>query len=408
MKFGKLKTLIAALSATGAVALAPGAFAQDDIKIGGLYILSGSAASYGEFASQGMQLAIDEINEAGGVDGKPLKLLMEDTQGKAATGIQAARKLVYQDDVSVLVGLDSSGVALGLVPVLEELETPLIITHAATPHATGKLCNEYTFRISVNENQNMRAAAELAAKSGAKRWTTIGPDYAFGHESWELFSEYLQEIDPDVEIMTDVAFPRFGAEDFTPFINNIMEHNPDGILISVWGGDMVNFVRQANNLGFFDKGYEILFTVGAATEVLSALGEQMPEGVWVGTRYWYDSHDNDRNKKFVNDYRERYGTVPSYNAEGAYSAVYAIKDAVEKAGSADPKDIAAALVGMTVETPAGPRTFRPGDNQALIGPTWGLTAEMNTEDGIRSLTDVHDFDGESVSLPLERTECKPE
>lgn len=235
MKFGKLKTLIAALSATGAVALAPGAFAQDDIKIGGLYILSGSAASYGEFASQGMQLAIDEINEAGGVDGKPLKLLMEDTQGKAATGIQAARKLVYQDDVSVLVGLDSSGVALGLVPVLEELETPLIITHAATPHATGKLCNEYTFRISVNENQNMRAAAELAAKSGAKRWTTIGPDYAFGHESWELFGEYLQEIDPDVELMTDVAFPRFGAEDFTPFINNIMEHNPDGILISVWG-----------------------------------------------------------------------------------------------------------------------------------------------------------------------------
>lgn len=408
MEFGKLKTLIATLGATGALMLAPGALAQDEIKIGGLYILSGSAASYGEFASQGMQLAIDEINEQGGVNGKPLSLLMEDTQGKAATGIQAARKLVYQDDVSVLVGLDSSGVALGLIPVLEELETPLIITHAATPHATGKLCNEYTFRISVNENQNMRAAAEIAAESGAKRWTTIGPDYAFGHESWELFSEYLKELNPDVEIMTDVAFPRFGAEDFTPFINNIMEHDPDGVLISVWGGDMVNFVRQANNLGFFDKGYEIMFTVGAATEVLSALGEQMPEGVWVGTRYWYDSHDNARNKKFINDYRERYGTVPSYNAEGAYSAVYAIKDAVEKANSSDPKAIAEALVGLTVDTPAGPRTFRVGDNQALIGPTWGVTGEMNTEDGIRSLTNVHNFDGESVSLPLERTECKPE
>lgn len=406
MKPFKLNPLLAVLATTTSIMLAPNVMAKEDpIKIGGLYILSGSAASYGEFASQGMKMAIEEINADGGVLGRPLSLLMEDTQGKAANGIQSARKLVYQDGVSALVGLDSSGVALGLVPVMKELKTPLIITHAATPHATGKLCNDYTFRISVNEPQNIRAAAEIAAKSKANRWTTIGPDYAFGHESWELFSEYLKEADPDAVIMTETAFPRFGAEDFTPFINNIMQQKPEGILISVWGGDLVNFVRQANNLGFFDQGYEIMFTVGAATEALAALGDQMPEGVWLGTRYWYDSHDTDINKKFVHDYRERYKTAPSYNAEGAYSAIYAIKSAIEDAKSAKPEDIAKSLVGLSLNTPAGERTFRKGDNQALIGPTWGMASTMSA-DNIRSLADIHNFDGASVTLPLDKTGCQ--
>lgn len=406
MRAFNLKSLLLPIAAAGALMSGATAVSAKPIKLGGLYILSGSAASYGEFASQGMQMAIDEINGKGGVLDRELTLLMEDDQGRAATGIQAARKLVYQENVSALIGLDSSGVALGLVPVMPELETPLIITHAATPDATGKLCNEYTFRISVNELQNMRAAAEIASKLDAKRWTTIGPDYAFGHESWEIFSENMKELAPDVELMTETAFPRFGAEDFTPFINNIMEQKPDGILISVWGGDLVNFVRQAHNLNFFNQGYEIMFTVGAATEALAALGEQMPEGVWLGTRYWYDSHDSERNQKFVADYKERYKTAPSYNAEGAYSAVYAVAAAIEKAGSADPKDVAKALTGLTLETPASDaRTFRVGDNQALVGPTWGRAGPMNETDGIRSLTEVHNFKGEDITPSVEATGC---
>lgn len=405
MRTFNLKSVLLSLAAAGAM-VSGGALANNKpVNIGGLYILSGSAASYGEFASQGMRLAIEEINGEGGVLGRPLKLLMEDDQGRAATGIQAARKLVYQDNVSALIGLDSSGVALGLVPVMPELETPLIITHAATPDATGKLCNEYTFRVSVNESQNMRAAAEIASKLDAKRWTTIGPDYAFGHESWELFSKNMKELAPDAEMMKETAFPRFGAEDFTPFINNIMQQKPDGILISVWGGDLVNFIRQAHNLNFFNQGYELMFTVGAATEALAALGEQVPEGVWLGTRYWYDSHDSERNTKFVNDYKARYKTPPSYNAEGAYSAVYAVKAAIEKAGSAEPKDIAKALVGLTIDSPAsGERTFRVGDNQALIGPTWGRAGAMSA-DGIRSLKEIHNFKGEDITPSVEMTGC---
>lgn len=390
-----------ALALTGAFAFSPAQAADEPIKIGAIYIMSGSAASYGKFAEQGIRLAMDEINGSGGVLGRQLALQLEDGQGKAAVAIQAARKLVYQDKADVLMGLDSSGVAQGLVPVLPELNKPFIITHAATPDVTGKLCNAYTFRVSVNVHQNMQGAASVAAKTGAKKWTTIGPDYAFGHQSWEFFSKYLKEKSPDAELMTETAFPRFGAEDFTPFINGVMENKPDGVLISLWGGDLVNFVRQANNRGFFKQGFQVLLTVGAATEVLTALGDQMPEGVWLGTRYWYGAHDNELNKKFVAAYQKAYGTPPSYNAEGAYIAVHMFKAAAEKAGSVDGKAVAKALSGLSIPAPTGTLAFRTGDNQALIGPTWGRTGPMNTQDKIRSLTDVQAFDGAKITPPVD-------
>ena len=393
------------LALAGAFSLSPAYAANEPIKIGAIYIMSGSAATYGKFAEQGIKLAMDEINASGGVLGRKLTLQLEDGQGKPAVAIQAARKLVYQDKIDVLMGLDSSGVALGLVPVLPELGKPFIITHAATPGVTGKLCNAYTYRVSDNVHQHMQGAAIVAAKTGAKKWTTIGPDYAFGHETWEFFSKYLKEKSPDVQIMTETAFPRFGAEDFTPFINGIMANKPDGVFISLWGGDLVNFVRQANNRGFFKQGFQVFMGVGAATEVLTALGDQMPEGVWLGTRYWYGAHDNDLNKKFVSSYQKNYGAPPSYNAEGAYVAVYALKAAIEKAGSVDGKAVAQALSGLSIPAPTGTLTFRKGDHQALIGPTWGRTGAMNTKDKIRSLTDMQTFDAQQVTPPVDPA-CK--
>ena len=396
---------VAALAAAGIVGSMAAQAAEDPIKLGAVYIRSGSASSYGAFAEQGMKLAIEQINDNGGVLGRQLEYEIEDSQGNSGTAIQAMRKLVYQENVDALMGIDSSGVAQGVASTVPQLQTPLIITHAATPDVTGKMCNDYVYRLSVNIVQNMRGAAEIAADSGAKRWTTIGPDYAFGRQSWDFFGQALKEKNPDAELMSETAFPRFGAEEFTPFINSIMDADPDGVLISLWGGDLVNFVRQASDLGFFDQDMEIMFTVGAATEVLDALGEQMPEGVWLGTRYWFDAYDNPTNRDFVAAYKERYDKAPSYNAEGAYAAVYAYKAAMEKAGTTDGPKVAETLAGMSFDSPTGEITFRAGDHQTLVGPTWGKAGPMDDEFGIRSLTDVHVFDGEDVTPAVEETGC---
>jgi branched-chain amino acid transport system substrate-binding protein len=398
--------LVGVLAATAFAAGTATAQNKDPIKIGGIYLMSGSAATYGEFAKQGATLAINEVNAAGGVLGRPFSLQLEDGQGKAAVAIQAARKLVFQDKVDLLMGLDSSGVAEGLVPTVPELGKPFMITHAATPAATGKLCNKYVFRDGTNVTQQMAGLAAVAAKVGAKKWTTIGPDYAFGHQTWEYFSKDLKKLQPDVELMDKaVAFPKFGAEDFTPFINAVMAAKPDGVMISLWGGDLVNFVRQATQLGYFKQGFKNFYAVGAATEVLTALGDQMPEGQWLATRYWYDSWDTPLNKQFVADYKKAYGHPPSYNAEQAYMAIHLFKAAIEKAGSVEPDKVIAALSGITVPAPFGELHIRAGDHQALIGPTVGVTGPMNTTDGIRSLTQIQNFKGADVTPPVDPA-CK--
>jgi len=381
------------------------ASAEKPIKIGAIYILSGAFATYGEFARDGIQLAVDEINASGGVLGRKLEFAMEDSTAKANVAIQAARKLVFQENVDVLMGLDSSGVARGVAPVVPELKRPFLITHAATPDVTGSLCNRYVFRDSVNVNQNLKSAAILANETGAKRWTTIGPDYAFGHQSWEFFEKYLKELNPDAELMTDVAFPKFMAEDYTPFINKVIAAKPDGVLISLWGGDLVNFVRQANNLGFFKQDFKVLMTLGAATEVLYALGDQMPEGLWVGTRYWFLANDSEVNKKFVAAYFDRFGKYPSYNAQNAYAGVYIYKAAIEKAGGTDPDKIADALAGLTVTVPAGTITIRAEDHQATINGNWGVTkADANYP--IRILDPIRVFPGNEITPPPAETGCK--
>ncbi len=375
------------------------------IKVGSVYIFSGFAATYGQFAKQGLLLAVDEINKSGGILGKKLEVHFEDSHAKPPIALRAIRKLVYEKGVDFLIGLDSSGVAKGVVPYLKELKVPLIITHAATPDVTGSQCNKYTFRVSVNINQNVMAAAKIAAQTKAVKWTTVGPDYAFGHQSWEYFQKYLSKLNPKAKFMKTVAFPKIATEDYSPYITSIMAAKPDGVFISLWSGDLVNFVKQANKMGFFKKGYTVLMSLGAATEVLYALKDQMPTGVWAGTRYWFLANDSPVNKHFVEAYKARYGVYPSYNAQNAYAAVYALRAAIEKAGTTEKMAVIKALEGLTVEVPAGKIYIRPGDHQAVLNVTWGKTA-ADPNYPIRILKPMVIFKGEEVTPPVEATGCK--
>lgn len=405
-KLGFRILIAAVVLVVGGTLFNPGsAKAEHPIKIGAIYILSGVASTYGEFAKDGANLAVEEINAQGGVLGRPLEIIYEDSRIKADIAIQSARKLVYQDQVDVLMGLDSSGVARGVAPVIPELKRPFVITHAATPDVTGSLCNPYVFRISVNINQNVKAGALVAKETGARNWTTVGPDYAFGHQSWEFFQKYLGELSPGAVFMDKVAFPKFGTEDFTPFINTIIDAKPDGVFVSLWGGDLVNFVRQAGELGFFDQGFEVLLSLGAATEVLDALQEKMPENIWVGTRYWFLANDSKRNQDFVHSYRGKYGKVPSYNAQNAYAAVYAYKAALEKAGSVSPEKITQALSGLSLTLPIGDVTFRKGDHQATVPATWGKTKKSG-EYPIKILDPVKVFPSNQVTPSVAATGCE--
>ena len=177
------------------------ALAAEPIKVGFIYLLSGRAAAHGVVAKQGAEIALEEVNKAGGINGRRVVGIFEDTKVTPEIAINALQKLVTIDKVDVVIGVISSKVAISVAPVVKRLRVPLIITTAQTPAVTGKLCNRYVFRITWNNSQALMAAAMLASNWNAKTWTTIGPDYALGHSAWDLFQKYMRQRRQDIRYL---------------------------------------------------------------------------------------------------------------------------------------------------------------------------------------------------------------
>jgi branched-chain amino acid transport system substrate-binding protein len=218
-----------------------------------MFAMSGPLSVYGKSAKEGLDLAVEELNAQDGILGRRIELKVEDDGGYSGdtdTGVRVARRLAQEENAAFLIGLDSSGVAEAVAPTMKELRKVLMITHAASPRVTGDLCNRYVFRASLNVPQNSAAGAQVAATEvKAKRWTTIGPDYAFGRQSWDYFKGSLKKLQPDVEFLEDEAqWPKAGNEDFSSYITALQGTKADAIWSSTFSNDLINLVRQGNQL----------------------------------------------------------------------------------------------------------------------------------------------------------------
>lgn len=382
---------------------ANGEASGEPIRIGGMWLLSGALSAYGDFAREGADLAVSQINEAGGVAGRPIEMLYAH-EGSADDVVQVARRLAFQEEVDFLMGIDSSGTAQALAPNVPDLGKVLMLTHAASGKLTGELCNRFVFRCSVNIPQNTYAAAAIAAEEypDITQWATVGPDYAFGYEVWENFQAQLLERNPDATF-TEPIYPPFGNEDFSSHIGQALDSGAPGLLVSVWGADLVNFVRQAADFGLFEQVTPV-FMLGAAMEVLEGAGDLMPTGFWAGTRYWWGVPETDVNSSFVEAYRQAYDHPPSYNAQGAYTGVQMLARAVEEAGGTKTDAVIEALEGMEYEAPQGPTLIRPEDHQAVVDVTWGVLAEG--DEGFRVLEPTRVFPGAEAIPDVSETGCE--
>ena len=370
------------------------------VRVGAMYLLTGGFATYGEFARDGVNLAKEEINAAGGINGRPVEVIFAPEDEP----VQTARRLVLQENVDFLLGIDSSGNAEALVPTIPELQTILMVTHAASPNVTGSLCNKYVFRCSVNGPQNATAGAAIAAPADYRKWTTIGPDYAFGRQSWEFFQTALQARKEGVEFLSQTVFPQLGAQDYNSFITTLQATGADAIWCSLWGNDLVNWIRQAADFGLFSQ-FPIYMELGAAMEVLTALGKQMPTDQWVGTRYWWPTPDTPVNRQFVQTFRQRYQAYPSYNAQNGYVGLHLLAAAANDAGTSDTDAVIEALEGRQYEAPMGPLTLRADDHQAIVDVTWGKPI-ASPEYDFHILDPTQVISGESVTRPAPLTQCQ--
>ncbi|MCF8034072.1 MAG: ABC transporter substrate-binding protein [Desulfarculaceae bacterium] len=382
-QFVKAGLLTSAGAAVGAGVLKPtGLWAapakiKGPVKVGYQAIMSGTLAGYGEFHKMGATMAMEEINKAGGIAGVPLEVEFRDSTLKKPQAIKNARYFVDSWGADFLAGVDSSGQALALAPVMAQLGKPLMVTHAATEKLTEievfKKGIKEIFRICTPTYQDGNAAAFVAQGLPAKKWATISPKYEYGYTCWKMFKGTLGKLKPGTEFVAESWAP-FGTTDFRPHINTIMDAKPDGLYSVEWAGELITMIKQAKQAGLFKQIKHIMLPVGAAMDVLEGLGSEMPDGVWISGRYFFMFPNDQRNIDWVARFRKRWNHYPAYVSETGYSAMFAYKQAVEAAGSKEAKAVIGALEGMKMGSPAGERVFRKEDHQAMYEVPWGLTA----------------------------------
>ena len=363
--------LTAGLVLLGAATALAGA---QPVKIGAMFISSGKVGGYGVHGCQAINLAVEEINAAGGILGRPLMAMCEDTKLKKDVALGLAKRYVEKDKVDFLMGPTSSGLAMALSEFAKQNKKILIATQAATDALTGAKLHPYIFSTLSNAMMHARSGAYLMAAKPYKRYMVVGPNYNYGHASWRMFKEKLKELRPDVEFVGEL-FPKFLAKDYSAEIKKIQEIKPDAVWCPLWGGDAVTFIKQAMGTGMF-KDIRFAFPCAGALEVLVPLGKDMPSGIYVSSRYFFTSPRSDLNAKFVAAYRAKYKQYPDYMAGETYAGVYFIKAAVERAGSLDADKIVAAVEKepLAWNTPEGYKIMRGEDHQVVEDCLWGETA----------------------------------
>lgn len=382
----------------------------DGIALGAMYITSGFASLYGEEARRGYQLAVDEINENGGINGDEVTVIARDTEGNADTAIRQMRSLIEEEGVDGLFGLDSSGVAQTIAPQMAQIRMPVMVTHAATPFLTSpegehadSVGNDYVFRNSNNLAQDIYGAARIAEEFDATKWATIGPDYAFGHETWNYFQAFCEGLGVDATF-TEEQYPGLETNDYSPYISAILDADPDGVITPLWGADLTTFLGQAASAGWFDQIEYTLFSVGMGTD-LPVDGSPLPEGQHASTRYDPFAPDTEENNAFQERYTDEYGTLPTYNAEGAYRAVYLYKEAIEASGSTNVDDLLETFSGMEHSGPVGEYRFNEETNQATVPAVWGTVRyDGEWESNVLDSVEIYDASPEAINDALSDSE----
>src|SRR5215475_7957098 len=367
------------------------------IKIGLLYSLSGMAAVYTKGTVIGHQIAAEEINAAGGLlGGRKIEYVIRDDKLKPGIAVEEFRRMVTRDDVNFVMGVISSGVALAVSEVAKEMKVLFVDTIAQTAALTEEQGHPYVVRTTTNSTIIGRTAALAAARGPWKTYYFIGPDYEWGHRVNADFWEFLQQKKEGMQKVGDL-WPKLGERDFSSHITTILNAKPDAVFSSLWGGDLIAFVKQANTYGFFNK-VQFISTGAGDLDILKPLGAEMPDGLMATFEYAFDmpvKGKEKENEEFVTKFKQRAGYEPKTGDIFGYIATYMIAEAIERAGSTDTEALVNVLRGGQFKTLLGDVTIRDFDGQATFGHYTGFTY-TNPNYPFKRLKDVVRAEGEEV------------
>ena len=372
----------ASAGALGASMLVPApwraAFGQaKPYKIGTLQPLSGAAAAGGKTALVGVQMAVDRINKSGGINGRPVELIVADYESKPDVGRRKAEKLVVEDNIDVHVGGFLSNVCLACMPVWEEAKIVNMISVCLDTTITGSKCNRYTFRpFDYAPAQAVAFAPYLVNKMG-KKWHIAYADYSWGQSTKDAYAEQIKKAGGEVVGTTGIPL---GTADMTPFLSKITG-DFDGFFGIFFGKDGVTIGNQAFDLGLTKKYKWAGDGAIAESTNLPALGNKI-EG-FVGINRYIPVFDAPLNtpahKKFFDEAVKRLkeidpsGPLPDRYVQSNYEAMNALKIGMEKSkfqGRADTMKLIEALEGLEMKEgddfPQGDKVLRKEDHQAFL------------------------------------------
>ena len=338
--------------------------------------MSGRAARYGQDAIIGADMAAEEINQAGGVLGREVRLYCSDYRSDPTYAVRLAQRYIDHDRVHFLAGVVSSAVALAVTRVAHERRVIFVGTDHASSRLTLEDFHPYYFRVTNNTMQSMRAGASYLADKDITTWAFIGPDYEYGHRQFAEFREYFGTLRPDTRLV-GALWPKLYAPTYREYLDQLAAWRPDVLIHGFWGGDSVAFLRELVQTRLLDTTAVMSFDAGGNFDVFEALGPQMPAGLVLGGRHHNNFPDTPANRSFVQRFFERAHRYPSYTAHGAYVGIRFIAAVVNRVGSLDPDDFRRAAEGFVLETPRDlpgrPSVMRAIDHQMVQDIYLGTT-----------------------------------
>lgn len=386
----KRRDFVASLAATTALAAGAPYIARAQaapIKIGEINSYTGLAAFTIPYR-HGWQLALDEINAAGGIGGRKLEVISRDDGFKPEAAVRHANELLTNEKVDLLAGTFASNIGLAVANVATEAKRLFVAAEPLTDAIVWEKGSRYVFRLRPSTYMQAAMLAQAAAEAPGKRWVTIAPNYEYGTSFVANFKKILSARRPDIEWVGE-QWPAQGKLEAGPTVEALLATRPDGIFNATFGADLARFVREGNTRGLF-KGRTVVSALSGEPEYLDPLKDEAPDG-WIVTGYPWSAISDPAHKKFVDAYQKKVNDYPRLGSLVGYMTIQSIAAGLKKAGSTDTDQMIAAFKGLVIDgTPVGRIVFRASDHQSTMGAWVGKTA---LKDGKGVMVDWYYADG---------------
>ena len=333
------------------------------ILIGNLSGFTGAYSTIAQKQKEGIEMAMEEINQSGGMLGRKIEVIHEDTAMKPSMGTSKLERLILQNKVDFCIGALSSGVTLSAMKIAKKYNKILMVPISESERITGVDRNKQTFRVCTDTSMTSGGLAKYMVKNLGKNYYLLTVDYAWGRSVSERFHKNLKKL--GANIMGEIYYP-LGTKDFASYMGAIKAAKPRVLIITAAGNDAISVVNQIHGFGL-SKLMKICGEGPLVTESLLPAMGSTADGI-IAVDYYAATLNTPGNKAWVAKYKKLYGSLPTRHSLSSYTAVRWLAQAVKKAASVDSNKVIAALEGSRYTCPVREITvtMNPESHQALL------------------------------------------